>query len=95
MSQAQLRASAIQTGNAWALSVNDRWLGVLPLFHAAGIGLALALPEAGGACVILPRFDPGSAVAAVTLHRITVCATFATMLGALLDAATQNTGGGG
>lgn len=93
LSQAQLRTSAIQTGGAWALGVDDRWLGVLPLFHAAGIGLALALLEAGGACVILPRFDPVAAVAAVARHRITVCATFAPMLGALLDAATQNPGG--
>jgi long-chain acyl-CoA synthetase len=93
LSQAQLRASAIQTVSAWALGVNDRWLGVLPLFHAAGIGLALALLEAGGTCVILPRFDPVAAVAAVARHRITVCATFAPMLGALLDAATQNPGG--
>lgn len=90
LSQSQLRASAIQTGSAWALDAHDRWLGVLPLFHAAGIGLALALLEAGGACVILPRFDPLAAVAAVARHRITVCATFAPMLGALLDAATQN-----
>lgn len=93
LSQSQLRASAIQTGSAWALDAHDRWLGVLPLFHAAGIGLALALLEAGGACVILPRFDPLAAVAAVARHRITVCATFAPMLGALLDAAAQNPGG--
>jgi acyl-CoA synthetase (AMP-forming)/AMP-acid ligase II len=90
LSQSQLRASAIQTGSAWSLDAHDRWLGVLPLFHAAGIGLALALLEAGGACVILPRFDPLAAVTAVARHRITVCATFAPMLGALLDAATQN-----
>ncbi len=93
LSQSQLRASAIQTGGVWALGEHDRWLGVLPLFHAAGIGLALALLEAGGACVILPRFDPVAAVAAVARHRITVCATFAPMLGALLDAATQSPGG--
>jgi acyl-CoA synthetase (AMP-forming)/AMP-acid ligase II len=92
LSQAQLRASALQTCNAWTLGVHDRWLGVLPLFHAAGIGLALALLEAGGACVILPRFDPAAAMAAVAHHHITVCATFAPMLGALLDAATNNQG---
>lgn len=93
LSQSQLRASAIQTGGVWKLGANDRWLGALPLFHAAGIGLALALLEAGGACVILPRFDPVTAVAAVARDRITVCATFAPMLGALLDAATQTPGG--
>lgn len=90
LSQAQMRASAIQTGGVWSLGVHDRWLGVLPLFHAAGIGLALALLEAGGACVILTRFDPVAAVAAVERHSITVCTTFAPMLGALLDATRHN-----
>jgi acyl-CoA synthetase (AMP-forming)/AMP-acid ligase II len=65
----------------------------LPLFHAAGIGLSLALLAAGGACVLLPRFDPAAAVAAVEQHNITVCATFAPMLGAMLDAAAANDAG--
>lgn len=87
LGSSQLTASALQIGAAWSLGANDRWLGVLPLFHAAGIGLSLALLAAGGACVLLPRFDPALAVAAVETHRVTVCATFAPMLGALLDAA--------
>jgi acyl-CoA synthetase (AMP-forming)/AMP-acid ligase II len=91
LSQSQLTASARQTGQVWSLGADDRWLGVLPLFHAAGIGLALTLLDAGGACVLLPRFDPVAAVAAVAQHHISVCVTFAPMLGALLDAA-HNTG---
>ena len=87
LAQSQLTASAHQIAQVWSLGVDDRWLGVLPLFHAAGIGLALALLGAGGACVLLPRFDPAAAVAAVCQHRVTVCATFAPMLGAMLEAA--------
>lgn len=87
LAQSQLTASAQQIGGIWSLGVDDRWLGVLPLFHAAGIGLSLALLAAGGACVLLPRFDPTAAVAAVDEHQVTVCATFAPMLGAMLDAA--------
>jgi long-chain acyl-CoA synthetase len=87
LAQSQLMASAQQLANVWSLGADDRWLGVLPLFHAAGIGLSLALLHAGGACVLLPRFDPVAAVAAVERHRITACATFAPMLGAMLDAA--------
>ncbi len=87
LAQSQLMASARQIGRVWSLGVDDRWLGVLPLFHAAGIGLSLALLNAGGACVLLPRFDPAAAVSAVDLHHVTVCATFAPMLGAMLDAA--------
>jgi len=87
LAQSQLTASAGQIGEVWSLGVDDRWLGVLPLFHAAGIGLSLALLAAGGACVLLPRFDPAAAAAAVEQHQATVSATFAPMLGALLDAA--------
>ena len=87
LAQSQLTASARQIAAVWSLGIDDRWLGVLPLFHAAGIGLSLALLGAGGACVLLPRFDPAAAVAAVDSHRVTVCATFAPMLGAMLDAA--------
>jgi acyl-CoA synthetase (AMP-forming)/AMP-acid ligase II len=87
LSQSQLTASAQQIARVWSLKADDRWLGVLPLFHAAGIGLSLVLLSAGGACVLLPRFDPGAAVAAVARHQITVCATFSPMLTALLDAA--------
>ncbi|MGE0348883.1 AMP-binding protein [Hydrogenophaga sp.] len=87
LAQSQLTASARQIGRVWSLAPDDRWLGVLPLFHAAGIGLSLALLAAGGACVLQPRFDPTAAVAAIDEHRVTVCATFAPMLGAMLDAA--------
>ena len=87
LAQSQLTASAQQIAHTWSLGAHDRWLGVLPLFHAAGIGLSMALLGAGGACVLLPRFDPTAAVAAVKQHQVTVCATFAPMLGAMLDVA--------
>jgi len=87
LAQSQLTASARQTGQVWSLDARDRWLGVLPLFHAAGIGLALTLLGSGGACVLLPRFDPVAAVAAVAQHGVSICTTFAPMLTALLDAA--------
>ena len=90
LAQSQLMASARQTGRVWSLGEQDRWLGVLPLFHAAGIGLSLALIDSGGACVLLPRFDPPAAVAAVAQYRVSVCATFAPMLAALLDAAQHS-----
>jgi acyl-CoA synthetase (AMP-forming)/AMP-acid ligase II len=87
MSQRNLVASSAQLGLAWGLGPDDRWLGVLPLFHAAGIGLALATQAAGGASVLLPRWDPAAAVQAVDAHGVSLAATFAPMLGGLLDAA--------
>lgn len=87
LSQHNLLASAAQLAQAWGLGSTDRWLGVLPLFHAAGIGLALAVQAVGGASVLLPRFDAAQAAGAIDGHDVTLCATFAPMLGAILDAA--------
>jgi acyl-CoA synthetase (AMP-forming)/AMP-acid ligase II len=87
LSQANLVAAADQLGRAWSLGPQDRWLGVLPLFHAAGLGLALAAQGAGGASVLLHRFDPTESAAAIERHGITLCATFSPMLRAILEAA--------
>jgi acyl-CoA synthetase (AMP-forming)/AMP-acid ligase II len=87
LSQRNLLASAAQLVQVWQLGPNDRWLGVLPFFHVAGIGLALAVQAAGGASVLLPRFDAAEAVRAIDAHGVSLCATFAPMLGAMLDAA--------
>jgi len=90
LAQSNLTSSARQIGQVWSLGQDDRWLGVLPLYHAAGIGLSLALLASGGACVLMPRFDPSTAAQAIEAHQITICSTFAPMLGALLDAAEAN-----
>ncbi|MCW5611759.1 MAG: AMP-binding protein [Rubrivivax sp.] len=87
LSQDNVVAACSQLGQSWQLGPSDRWLGVLPLFHVAGISIALAVQAAGGASVLLPRFDPARAVQAIDEQRITVIATFAPMLGAMLDAA--------
>lgn len=87
LSQDNVVASCWQLGQSWQLGPFDRWLGVLPLFHVAGISFALAVQAAGGASVLLPRFDPARAVLAIDEQRITLIATFAPMLGAILDAA--------
>lgn len=90
LAQSNLTASAWQIARVWSLNENDRWLGVLPLFHAGGIGLAVTLLGVGGACVLQPRFDAAASVMAIERDGITVCATFAPMLGALLDAAAAS-----
>jgi acyl-CoA synthetase (AMP-forming)/AMP-acid ligase II len=34
---------------------------MLPLFHVSGLGLFLAVLQAGGTTVLSPRFDPAAA----------------------------------
>lgn len=84
-----LISAAVQSQLLWRLTTDDVGLGVLPLFHLAGVGLMLALQAAGGATVLLPRFDPQALVGFIDGEGGSVIGTFPPMLGALLDAATQ------
>lgn len=73
----------------WQLRPDDINLGVLPLYHVAGLGLLLAAQHAGAATLIQPKFDAEALVNAIDTHRGSVLATFAPMLASLLDAATK------
>lgn len=85
LSHAGLLAANEQQAVGWGLSPQDVHLGVLPLFHVSGIGLLLAVQQAGGATVVLPRFDPSAVVNVIAAEKVTVFAAFPPMLGAILD----------
>jgi acyl-CoA synthetase (AMP-forming)/AMP-acid ligase II len=89
LSHAGLLAANAQLLHAWNLGPGDVTLGMLPLFHITGAGLFLAVQQAGGATVVLPRFDAEAAVRHVEQYGVTVFATFPPMLGALLDQAER------
>ncbi len=81
LSHAGLLAANLQLGGCWDLSTRDVHLGVLPLFHASGLGLMLAVQQAGGATVVLPRFEPQAVTQAIGSEKVTVFAEFPPMLG--------------
>jgi acyl-CoA synthetase (AMP-forming)/AMP-acid ligase II len=87
LSHRGLLSASLQSGLAWRLGPEDVSVGVLPLFHVAGINLMLAAQHAGGATVVLTRFDPDALVERIEAVRGSVIATFPPMLGALVDAA--------
>ncbi|WP_141678896.1 AMP-binding protein, partial [Acinetobacter baumannii] len=72
---------------AWSLTERDVNLGVLPLFHVAGLGLMLTVQQAGGASVIASKFDPQQAVCDIVAERVTVMSEFAPLLASLMDQA--------
>ena len=90
LSHAGLLAANLQLASSWALSPQDVHLGVLPLFHASGLGLMLAVQQAGGATVVLSRFDAQAVAQTVAARKVTMFATFPPMLGALLDQAAKD-----
>jgi long-chain acyl-CoA synthetase len=92
LSHANLVAANMQLLQLWSLTAADVNLGALPLFHVAGLGMLFAAQQAGGASVILPKFDAEAAVALIRTWRVTMLAEFAPMLASLLDAAKGRAG---
>jgi acyl-CoA synthetase (AMP-forming)/AMP-acid ligase II len=87
LSHANLIAASAQLLHYWSLTPDDVNLGVLPLFHVAGFGMLLAAQYAGGASIILPKFDAGAALDVIHRERVTMLAEFPPILTTLLDAA--------
>lgn len=85
LSQAGLLAGNMQLMSTWSLQRSDVNLGVLPLFHLAGLIMLLATQHAGGATIVLPRFDAGAAARLIGAEKVTVLAEFPPILGTLLD----------
>jgi acyl-CoA synthetase (AMP-forming)/AMP-acid ligase II len=75
---------------SWRLQPDDVNMGALPLYHVAGLGLMLAAQHAGAASVIMPRFDADALVRSIDQERGSIVATFAPMLGSLIDAAAKS-----
>ena len=67
----------------------DRYLAALPLFHITAVGGAMAHMHAGGASVVVSRFDAEEAVRLIDGHRITHVSDFPPVLSNLLDAAEK------
>lgn len=89
LSHRNLMVAAMTSSQAWSLTSADVQLGILPLFHVAGIGITLALLQAGGCTVVLPRFDAKALVGLIDEQGGSVMGSFPPMLGSLLDAAAQ------
>jgi len=88
LSQANLLTAQSSLVQAWGLTEHDVNLGVLPLFHVAGLGLMLTVQQAGGCSVIASKFDPHQAVHDIAVEKVTVMSEFAPMLAGLMDQAT-------
>ena len=72
------------------VSAADRYLLALPLFHVTALGNALAQMHAGGASVLVSRFDADEAVRLIDRHGITHVSDFPPVLTTLLDAAAKS-----
>ncbi len=73
------------------LEPTDRILGCLPLFHTFGQTCVMNMGfRAGAAVVLVPKFDPATALQLLNAHQCTVMTGVPTMYIALLEAAKTN-----
>lgn len=85
LSAAGLLAGSMQLMHDWSLTPGDVNLGVLPLFHLAGLTMLLAAQHAGGTTVVMPRFDADAALEQIRTEKVTMLAEFPPILATLLD----------
>jgi long-chain acyl-CoA synthetase len=75
-----LVSSALHFMATWPFDRQTRWLVASPMFHTGGIIGTLATVWAGGAHVIMPRFDPDQAVDLIEREAVTHTLLVPTML---------------
>ena len=89
LTHANVLAANLTAIGALGLTARDRYLAALPLFHVTALGMSLAHLHAGGAVVVVPRFDAEEAVRLIDRHRVAHVSDFPPVLASLLDAAEK------
>jgi acyl-CoA synthetase (AMP-forming)/AMP-acid ligase II len=87
LTHANVLTAALTAMACIGYTAQDRYLLALPLYHTTALGTALSHMHAGGASVLVPRFDAEEAVRLIDRHRITHVSDFPPVLASLLDAA--------
>jgi long-chain acyl-CoA synthetase len=89
LTHANMLAANLQTMACMGLTEHDANLLALPLFHVAALNSALAVMHAGGANVLMARFDADDAVHLIDIHHATYVTSFPPVLSNILDAAER------
>ncbi len=89
LSQNGLLISSLQFMYCWNLTKQDCNLCILPLFHFGALGTSLSVMQAGGANIILPKFDANLALKHIQEEKVTIFGEFPPILTTLLDLAKK------
>ena len=77
----------------WAVDENTVYLSPAPLYHSAPIGFCQGIQAVGGTVVMMRRFDPVQALAAIDAHKVTHSQWVPTMFTRMLKMpASERTG---
>ena len=85
LTHANLMANAVQTQLSQPMEVDDRYLTMAPMFHAAGVYSALSLIWVGAANVVIPGFEPALVLDLIEHEAITCAIAVPTMLAAMVE----------
>jgi acyl-CoA synthetase (AMP-forming)/AMP-acid ligase II len=86
LSHANLLCASLHLNHCFGLSESDVHLNLLPLFHVAGLFMAVNAFLAGALNVNMGRFDADQAVALIQSKKVSVLFDFSPILGSILDA---------
>jgi long-chain acyl-CoA synthetase len=89
LTHANVMTASLVVAVSLGFTAADRYLLALPLFHITALGNLVAHLHAGGACVLVARYDAEEAVRLIDAHRITHVSDFPPVLSNLLDAADK------
>jgi long-chain acyl-CoA synthetase len=80
-------AANLQSMAVMGLNETDCNLLALPLFHVAALSSTLSILHAGGASVLMAKFDSEAAVRSIEAHQVTYLTSFPPILSHILDTA--------
>ena len=90
VSHANLLCASLHLNYCFGLSPDDVHLNLLPLFHVAGLFMAVNAFHAGALNVNMAKFDPDTAVDLIQRHKVSLLFDFSPILGAILDAQAKS-----
>ena len=89
LTQNNIIAANLQSMVVMGLCETDCNLLALPLFHVAALGSSFSTMHAGGANVLMNRFDSDTAVRLIEAHQVTYLTSFPPVLSNILDKAAE------
>ena len=89
LSHANVVTANLTVMGCTGLHAGDRYLAGLPLFHITALGWTLATFHAGGATVVVSRWDAEEAVRLIDQHHVSYLSDFPPVLSTLLDASEK------
>jgi long-chain acyl-CoA synthetase len=85
LDQRALMLDVYKVATRWVMNENYVYLHQTPMFHAASLGGALAVPATGGTTTTIPLFSPDVVIDAVERFQVTMTVMVPTMIAMMLD----------